>query len=140
MLALSPGWQTAADAGYVVATISGAALGLSAAGRLRPVRWVYRTLIGEPAGRFFRDEVTAIVRPLHDANIEALKIHTDEEMLIVAAAAAEFGRVASTAEEALEVSKATGDKIGEVLELAIVARDSAEANEHRLAALEAGRE
>jgi hypothetical protein len=68
-------WISADDARQLVitlGTIGGALVATAAALRLpvisRPIRWVWRRLVGEPVGHWFRalirEEVTTVLRPV----------------------------------------------------------------------------
>lgn len=64
--------ETGAGAGALLAV-----LGLLVAlGRLRPVRWVWRRLVAEPFGAFFREQVEQVVDP----KIQAIRDDLTEHM------------------------------------------------------------
>ena len=44
--------------------------------RWKPTRWVFRRLVSEPVGAFFRTQVEEVVKPRFDRAAAALEAHT----------------------------------------------------------------
>lgn len=82
--------ETGAGAGALLAVLGL----LIALGRLRPLRWVWRRLVSEPFGTFFRAQVEQVVDPKIQAIRDDLSDHMRTEEASSASVAKDIALIA----------------------------------------------
>jgi hypothetical protein len=60
---ISDGWRPLLDAGQVALALAAIVTTVGIVSRIRPVRWLWRRVVIDPAAGWFRDQVEEVVGP-----------------------------------------------------------------------------